>query len=137
MIQLSIAGIRFAILALVPYWLLLFIGTHIPTKSMPKIDDLDKLIHASAYAGLAFLLVWAIPPRLYRGARRYLLAAILAVVYGVFDEVSQMLVGRTADVMDWLYDCLGVCIGLFLFFVVRQAWCHWHVGHGKAETANL
>jgi VanZ family protein len=137
MIQLSIAGIRFAVLVLVPYWLLLFIGTHIPTTSMPKIDNLDKVLHASAYAGLAFLLVWAIPKRLYRGPKRYLLAAILAAAYGIFDEASQMLVGRTADVMDWLFDCLGICIGLAVFFFVRQTFCYSKAAACKSKAYSL
>ena len=50
-------------------------------------------------------------------------AAVLPAValYGVIDEVTQPMVGRTMDGVDWLADIAGAATGLALFFVVRFA----------------
>jgi VanZ family protein len=41
-------------------------------------------------------------------------------VYGAFDELTQIPVGRHADVADWFADVAGSVIGLALFAMVRS-----------------
>lgn len=72
----------------------------------------DKVLHASTYAGLAATIVWAWT----RGAlvsadvRHLAGAVVLSALYGVSDELHQMLVPpRTADPFDLLADTLGAC----------------------------
>jgi VanZ family protein len=41
-----------------------------------------------------------------------MLAFAVVAAYSVFDELTQLLVGRTADVFDALADWLGAVLGL-------------------------
>jgi VanZ family protein len=116
----TIHGLRIAIVALLFYWLLLFIGTHIPANRIAvQIHENDKLIHALAFAGLSFLMAWAIPTNKQRLHRNTMLAAVATVVYAAFDELLQIPVGRTADWRDFLADCVGVCMGLTFYTIAR------------------
>jgi len=111
---------------LVIYWLLLFIGTHIPPKQgiLPNLGHMDKLLHFSAYTGLAFLgaVVFA-----YRSTYRLLAYALLlatGMLYGMVDELSQIPVGRDAAWGDWFADVAGLITGLIAAAVI------WSLLHG-------
>lgn len=73
----------------------------------------DKLAHFLAYWGLSALLVRGF----YFGTRQppswvFLIAALLATLYGISDELHQMFVpGRTAAVDDVVADALGALLG--------------------------
>ncbi|TWT99977.1 VanZ like family protein [Botrimarina colliarenosi] len=107
--------------ALVFYWLLLFIGTHIPDPQLPGPTlDYDKFMHAGAYAVLTTLLLIACrrtgaSPRLWGR----LAVAGLVLLYGAIDEVTQPYFGRSCDLLDWLADLAGVSLA-----VVVDAWRH-------------
>jgi VanZ family protein len=96
------------------YWATIFTLTHIPSPPIDvEVDHFDKLAHACAYAGLAFLLAAAWSA--WRGYRPRILAGVLglAVLYGAFDELSQKLVpNRTADPLDFFADIVGATAGL-------------------------
>lgn len=67
----------------------------------------DKLAHLCAYAGFAFVL------RLASG--RWLVAVLIASLYGVTDEYHQSFVpGRMAGLDDWVADTLGAMLGAWL-----------------------
>jgi VanZ family protein len=121
MILMSLKRIRIAIILLAVYWIAIFIATHIPVKSMPKIDNFDKYVHTFAYAVLAFLLVWALSSNRLNWIP-FAVTAVVVAVYGVFDEISQAYVGRSADIVDWYFDCLGTVIGLAAFAMVGTFW---------------
>jgi VanZ family protein len=100
------------------YLLVLFAATHIPLESHGGPTHADKIVHYAAYASLTVLVLlgW----RLTIGrlqARHYFAVWIAGTLYGVFDEVTQTPVGRTADVNDWAADVLGIVTGLLLFRV--------------------
>jgi VanZ family protein len=117
----SIHGLRIAVIALATYWLLLFISTHIPVHHlMAKIGTNDKVLHAIAFAGLAFLIAWAIPTNLVFLSRNVLLAGVCGVAYAGVDELLQIPVGRTADWMDFQADCIGISIGLAVYTAIRD-----------------
>jgi len=97
---------------------------HVPTWRVPA----DKVFHFTAYAGLAFLLatlgaaLWTGTP----GGRwghllRYAAVLPIVAVFGIIDEITQPLVGRTADPLDWIADFSGALCGLALFFLARFA----------------
>lgn len=113
------------------YWLAMFIGTHVSLRESSSVFQIrDKVVHFAAFAGLTFLA--ALYQHSRRGtARRLDLIAIwvLAAAYGVFDEVTQIPVGRTADPLDWLADITGAAAGLVAFVVYRY--------RGKAFGRNL
>ena len=117
----TINGIRIAIVALLIYWVLLFIGTHIPpnSKLLAKVHENDKAFHALAFAGLSFLMAWAIPTDRARLHKNTLLAAFVAVVYAAMDELLQIPVGRSADWKDFAADCIGILTGLTVYTIAR------------------
>ncbi len=116
----TVKGLRIAIVALVFYWVLLFVGTHVPAdRVFIPLRLSDKAIHAFAFAGLAFLIAWAVPTNDAKLNQNTLLACYIAVVYAALDELLQIPVGRTADWMDFVADCFGVCLGLGFYTFVR------------------
>src|SRR5689334_14353646 len=107
-------------LLLAGYWLSLFVATHVPHVPIEFASpNADKWEHLSAYGFLAFLLaarqsLWQ--PLNWKGFGR--IAAIVAL-YGIFDELTQIPVGRHADVMDWFADICGCALGLAAFAAVH------------------
>ena len=87
-------------------------------SSLPIGPDVsDKLLHATAYCGLAVALVWALcggmPARV--GPLTAFLAWAATVAYGVTDEFHQMFVpNRTAALDDLAADAVGALIGVTL-----------------------
>src|SRR5688572_2971072 len=80
----------------------------------------DKLIHAAVYAGLAVLLVRALAGgwRQPVGVPTALLAAAVAVVYGITDEVHQYFVPlRTMDAADIVADAAGAAAAAGVLYV--------------------
>ena len=97
------------------YWLTIFAATHLPLRTMRLkhvrylgslvLDShvLDKVAHAGAFAGLAFLLTWLARASGGRGWKLFGGVLGLAAAYGIFDETTQALArDRTPDVLDWL-----------------------------------
>ncbi|MDZ4853136.1 MAG: VanZ family protein [Pirellulaceae bacterium] len=119
MIQSTIRGVRLATILLCGYWCLLFIATHLPKSVVVSFRYSDKLLHFTAYAGLAFLLAWALPTVPKHKRLNILMAGFLAISYGVMDEISQTPVGRQADIMDWVADSCGAIVGLTFYAILR------------------
>src|SRR6187549_2201971 len=95
------------------YWLTIFAATHLPLRSMRVkqvrylgglvLDSrvLDKVAHAGAFAGLAFLLTWLGRASGGRGWKLFAGVLGLAAGYGILDEMTQALVrDRSPDVKD-------------------------------------
>jgi VanZ family protein len=122
MISTTIHGIRIASICLVGYWLALFAGTHMPRVRMPGVvvASNDKVLHLMAFAGLSFLLSWAIPTSLSDRFRNVRWAALAAICYGAFDELTQIPVGRTADWQDLIADIIGAFIGITAYCILRE-----------------
>lgn len=103
----------------VAYMALIFMVSGRPVP--PDVEHLlpDKLVHAGEYAVLAALLVRACaggwPRPLSMGV--CVTAVILAVAYGVSDELHQSLVpARRMDAADLLADTVGaVCAATALY----------------------
>jgi VanZ family protein len=101
------------------YWIVLFTATHVP-RDLPVLpgDRFDKLVHAAAYALLAWLLAMAWERSTGRLTGRHLRFAWLALaLYAAADESTQLLVGRDASLGDWLADCVGAALGFVVFAV--------------------
>lgn len=108
-----VTAIRIGLIAaLAIYWSTMFFGTHLPAMPQSLAGQSDKVLHCGAYFGLAtLLLTW----RISRGPvsfRDIVLIWLMIGLYGIFDEVTQPLVGRHADYEDWLADLTGAAIGL-------------------------
>jgi VanZ family protein len=82
----------------------------------PDFEFADKLMHATAYAGIAGALRLAFGSPHARAAFTPLLRSAatlaIAVAYGVSDEIHQMYVpNRFATVSDLIADAVGALIG--------------------------
>ena len=93
------------------YWGILFTLTHIPPAQTPEMGSADKLLHLVAYTLLAFLV--SLNLLLTKRWNRFsiLLSMIALTVYAGFDELTQLLVGRTAAWYDWEADLIGILAG--------------------------
>ena len=133
----TINGLRIAIVALAGYWVLLFIGTHLPPNQLlSQLRMNDKIVHGCAFAGLAFLMAWAVPTNDSKLHQNTFIAALIAIIYAGVDELLQIPVGRTADWKDFAADCIGVCIGLSFYTIARAAIlkANWKIFRDPAQT---
>lgn len=114
-------SMRLASLCLLIYWVAIFVGTHLPSSSMPHVHLSDKLLHLGAYTGLAFLVAWAIPTRPNRYGRHALIVFCLVLAYGCVDELTQSLVpGRSSSLLDLTADATGAALGICIHYVSRR-----------------
>ena len=104
------------------YWVALFVGTHLPRTPRIEVSVNDKILHLGAYAGLAFLICLGTARSGIWTLRKVIIILAAASAYGVFDELTQTLVGRDCDFMDWLADTIGAGIGIACFDVFRRIW---------------
>jgi len=103
--------------ALLGYWVSLFIATHWP-NNLPILGggQADKVVHFAAFGLLAFLLAAATQTRGLRQTRGTLvLLWSVVALYGMADELLQTPVGRSCEFYDWLADAIGAAIGLAVF----------------------
>lgn len=110
-------------LILAGYWLLAFAATHVPMRpGTGGIPHLDKAVHIVIYTGLALLLAawFGVRKRIGRAKLVALIVLVALAAYATFDEVSQIPVGRTADLRDWFADLAGINFGLCGFFALRS-----------------
>jgi VanZ family protein len=110
------------------YWLLLVLATHWPNPwprgKGPEYPD--KLVHFTAYAVLAFLVVPISAAKAKSAGRRrqwtgFLAAWIAVATWGLVDEATQPLTDRDFEWLDWLADCIGAVCGLAIGSVWFQA----------------
>lgn len=120
-VRLMMSIMRVASIILFAYWALIFFGTHLPKASMPSLNASDKVYHCGAFAGLSFLLCWAIPSSRFSLSKILVLAASVALVYAVLDEWTQQFIpGRTCDIWDVAADSVGVVLGLTSYCIARH-----------------
>lgn len=104
---------------LVLYWLGIFVATHLPPGTTRPVHVSDKIQHLGAYLGLTILLEVALARKLR--APHAWVTILIVLSYGAIDEALQPLVGRTADIMDWVADAAGAAIGVCLCGAARFA----------------
>ncbi len=110
---------RWVGLALGIYWGSLFVATHMPLpEDILAVRGSDKVAHFGAYAGLGFLLGWWLLLRVRSAGRRVLFTAFLILLgWAVVDELLQIPVNRSADILDCLADWAGAACGLLVLWV--------------------
>ena len=113
-----------ALAGLIIYWSLLFSSTHIPR--VPHVVSFylgfDKVCHFVGYTGLAYLvsLAWTVHRPMTRplGISNFLVVVGVLSFYGVLDEVTQPLIGRSCELADWIADVAGAAVGVSFFAAV-------------------
>ncbi len=105
------------------YMGVIFAASGVPTVTLPGITLFtDKISHAVGYSGLALLAYRAahLVPLKARGGP-YAQAFTVAAIYGASDEYHQSFVpGRSADVIDWIADVIGILAALAAIVFIRQ-----------------
>ena len=87
-----------------------------PSSDVPSAaPGVDKVVHLSLFLALALSARWA-------GVGRQV-AAVSLLAYAAVSEVLQGtdLIGRDAEVLDWVADAVGVLLGLLLWQVSRRS----------------
>ena len=99
---------------LVIYWVLIFVGTHMPLDELPVEMEpgVDKIIHFLLYFPLAFLLA---AQRQIQTRAQWVSALGILLAYAAFDEISQIPVNRSAEFLDWVLDSIGSVAGLYAY----------------------
>lgn len=110
-----------AVLA-VAYAVALVAGTHSPRAPQPPIrfEHADKLMHFVGYllfAAIVALAMRAAGPWTRWGRLR--LAAVL-VLFAAIDEITQPFFSRNAELLDWVADCAGIAVGIWITSAVAK-----------------
>jgi VanZ family protein len=104
----------------VAFLLAMFVGTHMPARAETFLANADKILHFSAYFLLALFLL--VSGELTLGPLKpihFFSVWLACTLYGAMDEITQIPVGRSCDMADWMFDVLGVIAALIVFRVVR------------------
>jgi len=106
--------------------LAMFAGTHYPGDMQLSYSPSDKTMHFVCYLVLTVLVLasWELSTGLLRPAH-YFFVWLSGTIYGVVDELTQIPVGRTCSMSDWLADVIGIVAGLILFRLVRLLFNRW------------
>ena len=106
------------------YAALVVFATHYPKPEELVAGKLpsDKLLHFAAYGALGFLAALVLRSRgRLVGRLTPLLIGGLAV-WCVIDEATQPLFGRHADLLDWVYDVIGLGVGIGAVVATNNLW---------------
>ena len=98
----------------IAYTLVLVFATH-----YPKPEDLlgpnppsDKTLHFLAYGTLGMLAAAALAASGRWSPRTVAALAVGLAAFAAVDEATQPWFGRSADAWDWVWDLLGLAIGI-------------------------
>ena len=106
---------------LIAFWLLAFIGTHLPRIPQSIKPVSDKTLHSLSFTILAGLLSWVLHNRAIGPVRHGAMVLLIIAVYGAVDELLQIPVGRHCDFYDWVADMVGGVLGLIAFHLANAA----------------
>ena len=90
-------------------------GSDFPEFSFSDFFQLDKLIHAVIFMIGVYLFAVALKAQQKIQFFRYIPISFIA--YGLLLEIAQgiIFVERSADILDWLADTIGVFLGVWVF----------------------
>ncbi len=83
----------------------------------------DKVLHALAYACLAFSLALCFKRKWWetRSMIVFIVSVCLSALYGASDEWHQSFVpGRDAGIPDFVADCCGSFVGVTTYFIILK-----------------
>ena len=103
------------------------------TLTPPRLEALDGLLSDKAYHVIAFAALIFPGTFLYLRSLIWLIPA--ALVFGAAIELVQPLVGRSAEMADFVADSVGVACGLILGLVMRRWWFHLRRGQRLRAAA--
>jgi len=103
----------------------IFLASSIPGNTLPDAGSWDLTLkkggHVLGYAFLGATLLRGLSLASPPGPAQVALAVVLAAVYGVTDELHQVLTpGRRPSALDVLIDSAGACLGAIVHAVRRR-----------------
>ncbi len=104
-------------------WVILYIILVIGLSSIPgkSISDFkwlseDKLLHLIEYTIFGILVTRAFTFRMTQQGKIFLIAFLIAGIFGALDEAYQNLIpGRESSYADWIADLVGAALGSLLY----------------------
>lgn len=110
-------------------WTGAFVATHVPAPAVRlPVDVRDVWLHFVGFVVLGVVTIWRIAGGGARIGLRTAAGWFLGLVaYGLFDEVTQELVGRTFQWTDWAADGAGAAVGVLTAVV----WSRWRRRSGS------
>ena len=131
--KISVFGVRLAIVVLAAYWLVIFIGTHLPATVEIAGHTNDKVKHFSAFFVLGGLLCYVTnSPHWFL---RFTTIGLAGMAYAAIDEWTQNFVpGRVPDVMDFAADSAGLWCAIAIYLVGKCIDHYWTTRPQAHET---
>ncbi len=117
--KIRIFGFRLAGVLLATYWLVIFVGTHLPPILDVSASFInDKVKHFSAFFVLGGLMCYV--SNSPRWLRRFASIGLLGMAYAAIDELTQHLVpGRVPDTLDFLADAAGLWTAIAIYVAAK------------------
>ncbi len=87
----------------------------------------DKLLHMGAFIIYGMSLQVALIANMQKSSSKKIrfFVLLIAAIFAASDEIHQSFVpGRSADILDWLADVLGVCISLLFYNLINNILNH-------------
>lgn len=106
------------------YAAILVAATHYPKPEqfLGSNPPSDKLLHFVAYAVLGCLAAIAVRARSRLTGKKALALAAGLAVFAMLDELTQPIFGRVAEPLDWVFDLIGLAIGIGAVAIASWAW---------------
>ena len=102
-------------------WLCAFVATHVPAGRVPSVGVSDRMLHAVGYFVLGALFLMALASSGLGTVRRAVLALAILSAYAAVDEITQPLVDRSPDPVDWGADVVGALAAAIVIGIVPKA----------------
>ncbi|GIV56225.1 MAG: antibiotic resistance protein VanZ [Candidatus Kapaibacterium sp.] len=84
----------------------------------------DKLYHVLAYAVYGWTLLLALRTFPLASRQQVVLALTIGFLFAALDELHQAFIpGRTADLLDWVADAVGIAGAVVLTIVGKERAC--------------
>src|SRR5262245_30420872 len=108
------------ILCLITFGLAFYV-THLPPSNLPQLGRFDKLLHFAGFVYLGMMALWQVLPARMMPSRKQVLAVLLIILaYAALDELTQPLVHRDCELLDWAADALGAAVGIALLYSLHR-----------------
>ena len=96
------------------------VATHVPAAHLPRIGS-ELILHGIGYLVLGGAL-WLTLRGYAAGRRRRIAWTLLAMTtYAALDEITQSVFGRSASLVDWAADVVGVLAAIAMLELLALA----------------
>ena len=94
-----------------------------PHVTLPPFTDMDKWAHGVMYIVLALVMLWDNKKAGIQASYSWIIVVLFSAIFGGFIEIlqEQFFYPRTGDWMDWLADCIGIWVGVGIWYI-GQKW---------------